>query len=481
MRNLILPGNPRYQPKELQEIFGYDNLYLAPIKVELATMKVLADNNIIPKDEYKSLTVEIINQIKNITTTEVDDLERRVTHHDVRAIVQTIQKIIQTKLKRWVHVPLTSYDALDTGRSLQFLEAYEKSLKPSLAKTVSYLMEMTEKYASTLQIGRTHGQHALPITVGFWLANILNRLLNNWKEMDHYAQALSGKISGAVGAYNAQVALGFDEKFVVGAISFESKVLKELGLRPAKISTQIMPPEPLAYFLFSCTMASATLGQFGRDCRHLMRSEIAEVAESFDVHQVGSSTMAHKRNPINFENLEGTWLKTKCEFGKVFETLISEHQRDLVGSSILRDLPTIVINLQQQLNTLNKENKDGVPFLKRISIDEANCRRNFWMNANYILAEPIYIALQMYGYEQDAHKLVNEVLMKMAKEHQISLFQALQARAQEDAEITSVLANFPPEMQETFLEPEKYTGLAAAKARLIVNEAEDFLKKIEVG
>lgn len=477
--NLTLPGNPRYQPKELKEIFGYDNLYLAPIAVELATMKVLADIGIIPTKEYETLNAEIISQIKSITTTEVDELERKVTHHDVRAMVQIIQGKINSFLQRWVHVPLTSYDTLDTGRSLQFVMAYRQVLKPSLAKTVFSLMEMVETYANTLQIGRTHGQHALPITVGFWLATILKRLLNNWREMDRYAKGLCGKISGAVGAYNAQVALGFNKKLPRG-YSLETMVLKELGLEPAAISTQILPPEPLAYFLFSCTMASATLGQFGRDCRHLMRSEIAEVAEAFDVHQVGSSTMAHKRNPINFENLEGTWLKTKCEFGKVFETLISEHQRDLVGSSILRDLPIIVINLQQQLNTLNKENKDGVPFLKRISIDESSCQRNFQMNANYILAEPIYIALQMYGYGKDAHKLVNEVLMKIAKEQKISLFQALQLKAQEDIEIAEILVNFPTEMQETFLKPEQYTGLAAEKALEVVGKAENFLKIMEV-
>lgn len=473
MKNLILPGNPRYQPKQMKEIFGYDNLYRMPVAVEMATIEVLHDIGIIPDEEYEALNLSILEKIQSITTSEVDEIENSVTHHDVRALVQIIQGLIQTRLKRWVHIPLTSYDPLDTGRSLQFLAAYTQVLRPSIKETVEYLTEMVEKYAGTLQIGRTHGQHALPITVGFWLATILNRLLSNWKEMDRYAQALNGKISGAVGAYNAQVAMGFYDKNRETS-SFEELVLNELGLKPAPISTQILPPEPLAYFLFSCTMASATLGQFGRDARHLMRSEIAEVSESFEASQVGSSTMAHKRNPISFENTEGFWHKNKWEFGKVFETLISEHQRDLTASSIMRDLPIIVINLQHQLNTLNKKNKQGLSFLQRISIDESSCRRNFQMNANLILAEPIYIALQMFGYEKDAHELVNRTLVKLAKERNISLFEALVLYSQGNAEVADVLAAFPKEMSEAFLKPEEYTGLAQQKALEIASRAKLF-------
>ena len=194
-----------------------------------------------------------------------------------------------------------------------------------------------------------------------------------------------GKISGAVGAYNAQIGLQFDQ--CSGDKTFEERVLEKLNLTPAKISTQILPPEPLAYFLFSCAMTSASLGQLGRDCRHLMRTEIGEITESFEENQVGSSTMAHKRNPFNFENFEGMWLKTKNEFGKVMDTLISEHQRDLVGSCVARDYPIILINLQKQLDTLTKKNQKGIPFISRITIDIESCRRNFNMNSNLILSE----------------------------------------------------------------------------------------------
>lgn len=464
--NLVLPGNPRYQPREIKDFFGYDNLYSGLAKVEIATLETLGEIGIIPPEEIKTLVPELKEKLLAIPTTQVDKVEREITHHDVRAWIREAQGIMNHALARWVHIPLTSYDALDTGRTIQFYSAYQKALKPSLRETIGLLADLVEKFAGQLQIGRTHGQHALPITVGFWLATILQRILYNWHRMSIYSNGLAGKISGAVGAYNAQIGLQFDQ--FSGDKTFEERVLKRLNLVPAKISTQILPPEPLAYFLFSCTMMSASLGQLGRDCRHLMRTEIAEVMESFEKNQVGSSTMAHKRNPISFENLEGMWLKTKNEFGKVIDTLISEHQRDLVGSCVARDYPIILINLQQQLNTLTKKNKEGIPFLSRIIIDSKACQRNFNMSSNLILAEPLYIALQIAGYQRDAHELVNRILVPEAKKTNLPLIEVLKKMAGKDAYLEEIIGKIPGEIQELFQHPENYIGKAREKAEEIV-------------
>ena len=465
-RNLALPGHPRYQPKKMKDFFGYDNLFFGLAQVEIATMETLGEIGVIPAEEIKTLGPELKEKILAIPTTQVDKIEKEITHHDVRAWVREAQEIMNCALARWVHIPLTSYDALDTGRIIQFYSAYQKALKPSLKETVDLLADLVEKFADQLQIGRTHGQHALPITVGFWLATILQRILYNWHQMNIYSEGLVGKISGAVGAYNAQIGLQFDQH--PGNKTFEELVLDKLNLTPAKISTQIIPPEPLAYFLFSCTMMSNSLGQLGRDCRHLMRTEIAEVTESFEKNQVGSSTMAHKRNPINFENLEGMWLKTKNEFGKVLDTLISEHQRDLVGSCVARDYPIILINLQQQLDTLTKKNKEGVPFLSRIAVDQDACQKNFDMSSNFVLSEPLYIALQMADYQKDAHELVNRTLVPEAKRTNSSLIKVLERLADEDTHLKEVLKRIPEEIQELFQHPENYIGKAKEKAKEIV-------------
>lgn len=476
MTNLSLPGNPRYQPKVLNQIFGYDLLFRSVAEVEIATLRTLAEIDIIPPGDIVLLTPEVEYQLLAITTSDVDEVERTVTKHDIRAWVRIAQEIVDPKLRRWIHIPLTSYDALDTARALQFVRGHAV-VRNLTTEVIAELIQKVTKFASTPQIGRTHGQHALPITVGFWFATVLSRILTNIQSANCAAEQLVGKISGAVGAYNAQVGLGIAAR--CRHKTFEERVLEKLGLRPAPISTQILPPEPLADYLFACVKLSATLGQFGRDGRHLMRSEIGELCEPFEEGQVGSSTMAHKRNPINFENLEGTWIKNQIEFGKVLATMVSEHQRDLVGSSLARDLPTIVVNLVSQLSTLLRESK-GRTFISRISVDEAACRRNLNAQDDTLLAEPMYIALQMAGYDGDAHHLVNHEAIPYAKQHEVPLLFAIRMILELNlpTHAKEIWERIPPEALVTLTDdPLEYRGVAAERALTVAAAAEEYLSK----
>ncbi len=500
MSNLSLPGNPRYQPKDLHKYFGYDNLFGYVAEVEIATMRTLADIGVIPPADIALLTPEIEQKLLAITTSEVDEVERKITKHDIRAWVRIAQERSPEGLRRWIHVPLTSYDVLDTARTLQFFRAHTEVVKPLADKVVGHFIERTRVFAEQKQIGRTHGQHALPITVGFWFATILSRILRNLESANTAAYGLVGKISGAVGAYNAQKAVGIIKRCThtgnLQAVlrkepdcdpnknpeawkspTFEERVLGQLGLKPAPISTQILPPEPLADYLFACVKLSAALGQFGRDGRHLMRSEIAELGEPFEKGQVGSSTMAHKRNPINFENLESTWLKTKNEFGKVMDVLISEHQRDLVNSAIARDFPTIVVNLVSQLNTLLRGDP---PFIARISVDPEACKRNLELQGAEILAEPVYIALQMAGYTGDAHRVVNELALPLVKQGSSWLY-AIKKIGEDghDQELLDARSKLPEDVMSLISKiggnSEQYAGLATEKALEIAKIAEGYL------
>jgi adenylosuccinate lyase len=469
-RNLTLPGNPRYQPTELKPFFGYDNLYRGLAMVEIANLRVLAEISVIPKSDIELLTPELEEQVLNITTTEVDEEERAVTHHDVRAWVHCAQRLLPPELGRWVHVPLTSYDALDTGRIVQYVAAWREAVRPALREVMGALVELVREHAETPQIGRTHGQHALPITVGFWLSGILNRLLWCDAELERAANGLVGKITGAVGASNAIVGLGFEKR--AGLRTYEERVMGHLGLNPAPYSTQILPPEPLAYFLFAAVETSAVLGQLGRDCRHLMRSEIRELAEPFKKGQVGSSTMAHKRNPLTFEGLEAAWEKNRAEFLKVLGVNISEHQRDLVGSAVMRDFPVILVNLMTQLNTMRRPDNDGRPWLARIQFDREALQQNFAASAHLVLAEPLYIALQMYGYRGDGHRLVSDELTPRSQQSGRSLMAELVAMASSDEDLAAVVKAIPDELRDLLSRPEAYTGKAAQQAHAVAARAE---------
>lgn len=469
MSNLMLPGNPRYQPKNLVPYFGYDNIASFLARVEIATMEVLGDIGVISKEDINLLTPHVSDRLLAITTTQMDEVERKVTKHDVRAWVRLAQEVIPEPLRRWVHVPLTSYDGLSSAYALQFLEAHTNVVRPLVRKVIVLFAHKVETFADVVQIGRTHGQHAIPITVGFWFATILHRIALNAADLDKQSALLAGKISGPVGCYNSQVATRILEK--CGDFSFEKRVLSKLGLQASAISTQIPPPEILANYLFAAIKLCAAFGQFGRDGRHLMRTEIAEIGEPFAVGQVGSSTMAHKRNPITFENLEGMWLRTKNEFGKVLDTLLSDHQRDLVGSCVMRDFPIIIVNLVQQLNTLLRENDKGVPFMGRIDVDIDALRASMKAQSDVIMAEPIYLALQMAGYKGDAHELVNHRAMRLVMRNEISLIDAVKEVALEDEQVALALRNISPDMLELFGQPARYVGLAKEKALEIVGKA----------
>mgnify|MGYP001063764171 CR=1 FL=1 len=481
--NLQMPGNPRYQPKSLQPFFGYDMYARFLAEVELAALETLGEFGVIPAETMALLTPEVKESVLAITTTEMDRREREVTKHDIRAWVQLAQERMEPELARFVHIPLTSYDVVDPARILQFQRSYTQVVRPKLARLLHELADKVEETAGVVQIGRTHGQAALPVTVGFWLATILQRLLHCYMQMEFASEALVGKISGAVGAKNAQYGLGIQLKNS-RADTFETAVLERLELIEAPISTQILPPEPLATYLFQVLLTSAALGQFGRDCRHLMRSEIGEVREVRPKDAAGSSTMAHKTNPINFENIEGRWLASKSEFGKVLDTLISEHQRDLVGSSVVRDFPVLVINLITQIERLLAE-KDGQPFLRRIEVNTKALQRNLSRSVHLSMAEPIYLALQIAGYTGDAHRLVADEATPLVVDQQlrgenpdelIEMVYMIATRTG-NKELQAALGRIPDTTKELLGNPSGYTGNAQEQALDVVEHVRGQIRR----
>src|SRR5688500_9264895 len=231
--------------------------------------------------------------------------EETKTRHDVRALVNVIQSKVPDDAKRFVHLGATSYDIVDTANALRYRECVEKVVVPRLARAVAVCIKIAETEAETGQIGRTHGRHAEPITVGFQFAEYVARLGERTVKLGDAARALPGKLSGAVGAYSAMGLLTDDAR------TLEKRFLASLGLHPRSSSTQIVEPEGWTDLAHACITALGVMAKCADDLRHLQRSEIGEIAEAFGAEQVGSSTMPHKRNPVSFENVKSLWKRSE--------------------------------------------------------------------------------------------------------------------------------------------------------------------------
>jgi adenylosuccinate lyase len=473
-KNLALPGNPRYQPKKMANLVGYDLLYLYYAAVEVAMLKVLALRGKMSAEAMEQMNETVLAHVFTLSTSEADAIERKITNHDVRALVRLIQDKIPVSLRPYIHIPMTSYDVIDTAMAFWTKAAHTQVLKPLLKEAIMGFAQFTERYAYTVQIGRTHNKHALPITVGFWSAGILNRLITSSIGMDNAANGLIGCISGPVGAGNAVVGLGFQTD---GDI--EREVLSELGLVPGVISSQIVQPEPRSRYAFETLHASASLAQFGEDGRNLMRNEINEITIEKEKGAVGSSSMPHKTNPIIFESLCGSFMKNKAEFYKVLESLNSDHQRDLRNSALLRDMLTIPVNLAESLEKITKKNDKGQSFFERLVVNEDALQKNLKMSAHLVIAEPLYLALQQYGYPGDAHKFVNDTLTPLAAKSGQSLFihlSELISQPGAEKELRDAVNRIPSEVKELFLKPESYIGYAPNKALEVVQRANEYLQ-----
>lgn len=479
-RNLVMPGNPRYKPERMIEFWGYDNLTKPQIDVQLALVKVLVKLGVAPAKIGGYLTEDLRKKLHSeITTSLQDAIEKAVTNHDIVALIEAIREALERILGKeaadliagWIHYLATSYDIIDTARIITYKMAFRKVTLPSALKLIDSLSKRTIEFSGELQAGRSHGQIGEPITAGFWLATILERMVNITEHMIARESELCGKFSGAMGACNSQVALGVEEKAQrMFKKSFEQLVLEELNLEPGPISTQILLPEALSRFLFEYTLFSGALGQIGTDIRQLARSGIEEVAESFGNLAAGSSAMSHKRNPIKSEGVVCLFTMVKNRFHELLDILISEHNRDATNMCVMRDLPGIVILVQQQLDVMNE-------VIPNLYVDKEALKRNFDTKRHLILSEEVHLAMIGAGYRDDAHYFVNHVLVPISAGSGKYLIDELLVLGEKDDKLAAVVNNIPRETIELLRTPEKVTGKSEEKALEIAKRAEDLIEK----
>ncbi|MFO7818813.1 MAG: lyase family protein [Halanaerobacter sp.] len=422
-------------------------------EVELALVKALAKRDICSTKVVR----EVEAAIEKLSTEEVYKEEKK-TKHNIRALVNCIQDKVSDEAKSFIHFTTTSFDIVDTANSLRYKKAADELILPTLKELEKLLMEIALREKETVQVGRTHGQHAVPVTFGFSIAEYVSRLGNRIAEIERKSQQLRGKISGAVGAYNASHLFFSDPE------SFENDVLAELGLEAGSHSTQIVEPESMTDFVHSLVSAFGVIANFSDDMRNLQRSEIAEVGEYFGEDQVGSSTMPHKRNPINYENVKSMWKEFMPRMMTLYQDQISEHQRDLTNSASSRFIPELIVGLLSSVNRLIRTGE-------KLVVDHQNIKKNFDQNKEMIVAEPLYILLASYGHP-DAHEAVRKLTLEAEEKDS-----TLRELALEKEELEPYVEKFNAKQKELLTNPEKYIGIAVEKTESVV---EKYANELEI-
>ncbi len=387
----VHPIDYRYGSSEMRAVFDEEKRLEQQLRVEAALAEALADLGKIPKEAAQKIKEKA--NTRDVKLEVVKKIEEE-TKHDVMALVKALTEQCGDAGK-YVHLTATSYDIVDTAQALQIKEALEILLAKA-NELMKNTLSIAEKYKDLVMIGRTHGQHAIPITFGFKIANFADKMGEGICRLEQDKKYIAGKFSGAVGTYAAQQLYDLGDEL-------ERKVMEKLGIAAADISTQVVARENLARIINDIIIFSCTLEQIAKEVRNLQRTEISEASEPFGSKQVGSSTMAQKRNPINTENICSNVRIIRSCMQPVLENIALEHERDLTNSASERSLlPTVFILADEVVSRTNK-------VLKDIAVFPENMKRNLDLSRGTIMAEAIITELVKRGMgRQDAHELLRE-------------------------------------------------------------------------
>jgi len=391
-------------------------------------------------------------------------LEEEKTRHNIRALVNVMKRYVPDSLKPLIHLGATSVDILDTSQAVRLKDSVHKLILPRLISLEHLLCKLAKEHAHTPQVGRTHGQFAVPVTLGFMFAEYVSRLGKSIEKIYELSNDLRGKIAGAVGSYNATSMLYADPQ------GFERKTLEILGIKPSDHATQMVEPEYLLRLLTEINTAFGVIANLADDLRHLQRSEIDEVREYFSPDQVGSSTMPQKRNPWNAEHVKSLWKAFCPRVMTFFMDQISEHQRDLTNSASGRFVMDFLAGFVLAVARMTK-------ILDGLTVNAEQLAGNLDKGGAGILAEPAYILLSQQG-DPDAHETIRKLTLKAEKEG-VPFLKVLEADAEVWARLTAglaVLGGLPP--AEFFKKPANYCGQAPAKAIELSERFEQSIKNL---
>jgi adenylosuccinate lyase len=445
----LSPADGRYAQKvnDLRDIFSEFGLIRFRVLVEVRWLQCLSDEPAVPELEpLTSVMKDVLNHI--IDDFSIDDAERvkkieATTNHDVKAVEYFIRERLgdgpETQaLKDFLHFGCTSEDINNLSYALMLRTARTNVLLPLMKDLRSRLNTLAKEYADLPMLSRTHGQTASPTTLGKEFANVVARLDRTQKQFSSIE--ILGKFNGAVGNYNAHAIAYPDADWPQIAHRF----IESLGIDPNPYTTQIEPHDWTAEYSHALMRYNTILIDFSRDVWGYI--SLGYFKQRVAKNEVGSSTMPHKVNPIDFENAEGNFGMANAMLGHFAEKLpISRWQRDLTDSTVQRNLGVAVAHIVIALQSLQK----GVG---KLQINSAAINADV-SQAWEVLAEAVQTVMRRYGIPEPYEKLkaltrgqavTKEILLEFIKTLDIP-----------EAEIERLLA----------LTPEAYVGLAAQQAR----------------
>ena len=405
----------RYTLPEMGRIWSDESKYGAWLEVELATAEALAETGEVPTE-----AAQLLRQHATFQVARIQEIEREVRHDVIAfttAVSQSMAAAGHPEASRWLHYGLTSNDVVDTAQALLIRSASE-IISRGVSKLANSLKTRAFEFKHTVQIGRTHGIQAEPITFGLKLALWYDEVQRNLGRFSAAAEDMRvGKISGAVGTFGH-----------IGPEA-EERICKRLGLRPAPIASQVISRDRHANFVSALALIAATLEKIAIEIPHLQRPGVREAEEPFAAGQKGSSAMPHKRNPVTCEQIAGLARVVRANVQAAFENVALWHERDISHSSVERIiLPDSTILVDYMLAKTDW-------LISGLRVYPDRMLKNLEITRGLIFSGQLLLDLAAAGMlREDAYKLVQGHAMK-AWEYD----QDFRAAIESDPEVTKRL------------------------------------------
>jgi adenylosuccinate lyase len=446
---LVCPLDFRYGRPAMKRVFSEEGKLEQLLHVEAALARAHAAVGTIPQAAADEITRKAT--LQHVQVARVKAIEAEV-RHDLMAVVHALTEQCTPEAGRFVHLGATSYDIIDTANALMLRQSLDL-LEDGVQHLLGEFHRLAVEHRDTLCVGRTHGQHAVPMTFGLKMAVFGLETLRHLERLrECRKRVLVGKMTGATGT---AAAMG------PKALLVQEQVSLELGLDMEDGPTQIVQRDRLNEMMGHLANLSASLEKFATEVRNLQRNEILEVQEGFDAaKQVGSSTMAQKRNPIESENVTGLCRVLRTLVPASYENQVQWHERDLSNSSGERFLIPHALILADHCVTKTAS------IFRNLRVLPANMARNLKASPE-VMAESVMIALVAKGLgRQEAHEAVRRASMH----YEEALLREPDALALPDARRSAyraalarepeVAQRLPPADLDRALDPANYVGVA---------------------